>query len=147
MKTLHANSTKIFLELVKNVTLLRDGKCKNSDKLAFSVYLLVEYPDTPLGRVGIYIIGNHQQAHPFVPEMSFFLVDRQKDGEVDLEKISIVPRYAYLGLKGREVSAEFTGNREIEAYPELNTKHCIIADTWLANLELGGYTEEFDESK
>jgi hypothetical protein len=145
MQTLNEKSKLFFLDLVKEATLIHSTELRFRDMIALTIELWIDDQPTLQGKLKSYILANYRTELVFVPEIAFFLLDGQAPGETDHRKIRVLPQWVYLeSTTGKEVSAELTGNWDIKVDPALNAKHCLIAEAWLADLELDGFTNQAD---
>ncbi len=145
MQTLNEKSKLFFLDLVREVTLIHSTELRFRDMLALTIELSIDDQPTPRGKLKSYILANYQSELVFVSEIAFFLLDEQAPGETDHRKIMVLPQWVYLeSTIGKEVSAALTANWDINVEPALNAKHCLIAETWLADLQLDGFGYQED---
>ena len=140
MQTLNEKSKLFFLDLVREATLIHSTELRFRDIIALTIELSIDDQPTPHGKLRGYILANYRTDVFFVPEIAFFLLDGQAPGETDHRKIRVLPQWVYLeSTTGKEVSAELTSNWDINVDPGLNAKHCLIAETWLADMERDGF--------
>lgn len=140
MQTLSEKNLLLFLKLVEDATLRNSSEIQIRGKIALVVELLLDVPDKPNGRLKQYVLSNYQSDLPFVPEIGFLLLDNQAPGEVNLQKVRVLPEWIWSeNTAGKQVSVVLSPDLELVIIPNLNKAHCQRAERWLDELERNGF--------